>query len=92
MTLFELVRFVLEIAAVVLCCYGIYREKDLVRFERKVWIYTKAFVKSVVFSLRDKFSSPKPIVEIKSVVDEDYEEKLRFINRASNVIDIQIAS
>ena len=43
MSVFVFIRFFLECAAVGLVCYAIYREKDLIKFERKVWKYSKAF-------------------------------------------------
>ena len=51
MSVFVFIRFFLECAAVGLVCYAVYREKDLIRFERKVWKYTKAFFKAAYFSI-----------------------------------------
>ena len=92
MSIFVFVRFFLECAAVGLVCYAIYREKDLVKFERKVWKYTKAFFKSVYFSLRDKFESEKKVENVTPFVNVEFEEMLESLNKNSNVVDFQIAS
>ncbi len=92
MSIFVFIRFFLECAAVGLGCYAIYREKDLIKFERKVWKYTKAFFKSVYFSLQDKFAPEKEIKNVTPLVNEEFEEMLNSLNKNSKVIDFQIAS
>ena len=44
-------RFILECLAVVLVCYAIYREQDLIKLERKIAFYIKAFFKACYFSV-----------------------------------------
>ncbi len=92
MSVFVFIRFFLECAAVGLVCYAIYREKDLVKFERKVWKYTKAFFKSVYFSLRDKFETEKKVGNVTPFVNAEFEEMLESLNKNSKVVDFQIAS
>lgn len=44
---------ILEITAILLLCYAVYREKDLIKFERKAWFYIKAFFKALFYTVRD---------------------------------------
>lgn len=92
MSVFVFIRFFLECAAVGLVCYAIYREKDLIRFERKVWKYTKAFFKSVYFSVRDKVVTEKKVENVTPLVNTEFEEMLESLNKNSKVVDFQIAS
>ena len=92
MSVFVFIRFFLECAAVGLVCYAIYREKDLIRFERKVWKYTKAFFKAAYFSLQDRFAPKKEIENVTPLVNVEFEEMLESLNKNSKVVDFQIAS
>ena len=92
MSVFVFIRFFLECAAVGLVCYAIYREKDLIKFERKVWKYTKAFFKAVCFSVRDRFVTKKKVENVTPLVNTDFEEMLQSLNKNSKVVDFQIAS
>lgn len=92
MSVFVFIRFFLECAAVGIVCYAIYREKDLIRFERRVWKYTKAFFKAVYFSLQDKIAPKKEIKNVTPLVNAEFEEMLESLNKNSKVIDFKIAS
>ena len=92
MSVFVFIRFFLECAAVGLVCYAIYREKDLIRFERKVWKLTKAFFKAAFFSIRDKFVTEKKEENVTPLVNSEFNEMLESLNKNSKVIDFQIAS
>ena len=92
MSVFVFIRFFLECAAVGLVCYAIYREKDLIRFERKVWKYAKGFFKAVCFTLHDKFATEKEVENVTPLVNTEFEEMLESLNKNSKVIDFQIAS
>ncbi|MBQ7115168.1 MAG: hypothetical protein IJN94_01990 [Clostridia bacterium] len=92
MSVFVFIRFFLECAAVGLVCYAIYREKDLIRFERKVWKYTKAFFKAVYYSLQDKLAPKKEAENVTPLVNTEFEEMLNSLNKNSKVVDFQIAS
>ena len=92
MSVFVFIRFFLECAAVGLVCYAVYREKDLIKFERKVWKYTKAFFKSVYFSLQDKFVTEKKVENVTPLVNTEFKEMLEALNKNSKVVDFQIAS
>ncbi|MGN0525986.1 MAG: hypothetical protein ACI4IF_00955 [Acutalibacteraceae bacterium] len=90
----KLLLFLFEIVACVFACYLVYREKDLIKFEHKVWIYTKAFFKAVVFSVRDKIYG-EPVKEEKETVsfsNEEYEMMLASLNKNSKTADFKIAS
>ncbi len=45
--------FILWLFAIILCGYCIYREKDLIRFERKAWRYIKAFFKALYYTAKE---------------------------------------
>ena len=92
MTIFSIIKVILELSAIVLLCYGIYREKDLIKFERKVWKYTKAFFKAAYFSIQDKFLSKKEVKNVTPVINVEFEEMLNSLNKNSKVVDFQIAS
>ena len=92
MSVLVFVRFFLECAAVGLVWYAIYREKDLIRFERKVWKYTKAFFKATYFSIQDKFATEKKIENVTPLANTEFEEMLESLNKNSKVVDFQIAS
>ena len=92
MSVFVFIRFFLECAAVGLVCYAIYREKDLIRFERKIWKYSKAFFKAVYFSIRDKFVVEKKVENVTPLVNTEFEEMLEALNKNSKVVDFRIAS
>ena len=74
MSVFVFIRFFLECVAVGLVCYAIYREKDLIRFERKIWKYSKAFFKAAYFSLRDKFVAEPKVEDVTPLVNAEFEE------------------
>lgn len=92
MTVFSIIKVILELSAIALLCYGVYREKDLIKFERKIFKYVKAFVLSCVYSVRDKLSDEKKTDNVISVDTTAYEEMLASLNKSSNVYDIKIAS
>lgn len=92
MSVFVFIRFFLECAAVGLVCYAIYREKDLIRFERKIWKYTKAFFKAACFSVRDKFVKEKKVENVTPLVNTEFKEMLEVLNKNFKVVDFQIAS
>lgn len=92
MTIFSFIKVILELSAIALLCYGVYREKDLIKFERKVYKYVKAFVLSCAYSVRDKLSAEKKTDNVISVDTSAYEEMLVSLNKSSNVYNIKIAS
>ena len=92
MSVFMFLKFFLECAALGLVCYAIYREKDLIKLERKIWKYTKAFFKSVYFTIRDRFVTEPKVENVAPVVNAEFEEMLNSLNKNSRVVDFQIAS
>lgn len=91
MTLSFLIRFMFEIIAVVVCSYAVYRQKDLIRFEKTVWKYTKAFVKACYCTLQDKFVGQN-CARVVSVSTEKQRADIKLVGNSSNVSDVQIAS
>ncbi len=47
-------RFILECLAMAGMCYAIYREKDLIRLEKKIYKYIKAFFLSCYYTIKEK--------------------------------------
>ncbi len=95
MTLFELVRFFLECAAVILCVYGVYHEKSLIKFERMLGRYIKGFFKAVVYTVRDRISEKSKHTEKRlgiKVDFTDYEELLALCETKTFVQEVKIAS
>ena len=88
MTLFTFIKVVFELSAIALLCYGIYHEKDLVKFERKVFKYVKAFVLSCAYSVKDLLVKKESTSNVVSVDVTAYEEMLHSLNKSSNVYDI----
>ena len=52
-------EFFLGCMAVAGCCYLIYKEKELIKWERKVWKYIKAFFKALVLTIIEKLEKSK---------------------------------
>ena len=92
MSVFMFLRFFLECAALGLVCYAIYREKDLIRLERKAWKYAKAFFKSVYYTIRDRFVTEPKMENVAPITNTEFEEMLSSLNKSSRVVDFQIAS
>ncbi len=93
MSAFAIIRFFLECAAAGLVCYAIYRERDLIKFERKVWKYTKAFFKAVYYTLKEKFAPvEEPETEERLLNDEFAEILASLDKKQSKVIEFPMAS
>ena len=90
MTTMELLKLFIEIAIISLGAYAIYREKDLIRFERKVAKYVKAFFKALQYSIRDKKQS-KRVVDITPYKNAEYDEMLKSLNKSSRLDDVLVA-
>lgn len=52
-------RFFLEIIAVAGCCYLIYKEKEIAKWERKMWKYIKAFFKALAYTVAEKLQKKR---------------------------------
>lgn len=90
MTTLAFVKLVVEVLIISLGAYAIYREKDLIRFERKVAKYVKAFFKALFCTIQDKKQKEKTqnIVEYKN---DEYDDMLKSINKASRIEDVLVA-
>ena len=93
MSAFAIIRFFLECAAAGLVCYAIYREKDLIKFERKVWKYTKAFFKALYFTLKEKVAPVKEARTAEPLVNEEFAEILASLDNApAKIVEFPMAS
>ncbi len=51
MTTIQSLQSAIELILILLVAYGIFRREALVKFERKVWFYTKVFFKAVYITV-----------------------------------------
>ena len=93
MTTLTIIKFFFNIGLVLLGAYAIYREKDLIKFERKVKKYVKAFFKAAYYTVLKKKN--KNIAPVQKLHNEDYsaeyEEMLANLNKASKLDDVLVA-
>lgn len=54
MTNETIMQFLLNLVLVYICAMAIIHEKQLIRFERKIWKYIKAFLKAVYYTIIKK--------------------------------------
>ena len=93
MTTLTIIKFFFNIGLVLLGAYAIYREKDLIKFERKVKRYVKAFFKAAYYTvLEKKHKNNAPVEELHNAdYSADYEEMLANLNKASKLDDVLVA-
>ncbi len=94
MTTFASLQIVFMLTLILIGAYAIFREKDLIRFERKVKKYVKAFFKALYLTLLEKKNN-KATTKVESIntaqYNEEYEQMLANINKASKIEDILVA-
>ncbi len=94
MTTFASLQIVLMLTLILIGSYAIFREKDLIKFERKVKKYVKAFFKALYLTVQEKKNnkSNAKVEDICTVqYNEEYAQMLKNINKASKVEDILVA-
>ena len=93
MTTLTILKLFFNIGLVLLGAYAIYREKDLIKFERKVIKYIKAFFKALYFTVLEKKNKKSaPVHELNNTdYNEDYEEMIKNLNKASKIEDVLVA-
>lgn len=96
MTTETILKFLIEGMFVLLAGYAIYKEKSLIKFERKIAKYVKAFFKAAYYSILEK-KKRKPVntVNIRAASQQDYTEEyermLSKLNKASRLDDVLVA-
>lgn len=50
----QIIRLLVDAIAIIFVIYCVYREKDIAKWERKVWKYVKSFFKAVIFTVQEK--------------------------------------
>lgn len=96
MTTATFLKFIIEGLFVLLAGYAIYREKDLIRFERKIAKVVKAFFKALYYTFQEK-RNRKPVNKVnvhaisQQEYTEEYEKMLASINKASKIEDVLVA-
>ncbi len=96
MTTATILKFIIEGLFVLLAGYAIYKEKTLIKFERKVAKFIKAFFKAAYYSILEKKKrKPMNTVNIRAVSQkayiEEYEKMLSTLNKASKIDDVLVA-
>lgn len=84
MTTLALIKLFAEIAFILLGAYAIYREKDIIRFERKVAKYVKAFFKAVYYTILEKKQPQVKSVSKPTYHNPEYDEMLAGLNKGAN--------
>lgn len=87
----DMFKLVFEIAMILVGGYALYREKDLIRFERKVAKYVKAFVKACYYTILEKKRSKSKPQQVVTYRNPEYDEMLASLNKASKIEDIIVA-
>ncbi len=90
MTTLALLKLFIGLCVITLGAYSIYREKDIARIERKLGRYIKAFFKALAYTIHDK-RAPKREVKITPYNNEEYNEMLDSLNKASRLDDVLVA-
>ena len=94
MTTFASLQIVFMLTLVLIGAYTIFREKDLIRFERKVKKYVKAFFKALYLTVQEKKNSKvnTKVEDIRTAqYNEEYAQMLANINKASKIEDVLVA-
>lgn len=90
MSTLTFVSFIFNTVLVLLGAYAIYREKDLVKFERKVKKYVKAFFKALWFTALEKKQKNK--TSVKAVENNSFDcEYNKIFNGVSEIEDVLVA-
>ncbi len=94
MTTFASLQIVFMLTLILVGAYTIFREKDLIKFERKVKKYVKAFFKAIYLTVQEKKNN-KADLKVEDLrtaqYNEEYAEMLKSINKASKLDDVLVA-
>lgn len=94
MTTFASLQIVFMLTLILVGAYTIFREKDLIKFERKVKKYVKTFFKALYLTVQEKKNSKvnTKVEDIRSAqYNEEYAQMLANINKASKIEDVLVA-
>ena len=87
-------QIVFMLTLILVGSYMIFREKDLIKLERKAKKYVKAFFKALQLTIQEKKNN-KVNAKVESLrsaqYNEEYAEMLANINKASKLEDILVA-
>lgn len=89
MTTLAIFKILVQTALILLAAYSIYREKDLIKLERKVAKYVKAFFKALYYTVRRRKSDN--ITKMPTYHNAEYDEMLKRLNKASKIENIKVA-
>lgn len=95
MTTLGLLKIAFMVTLILIGSYAIFREKDLIRFERKVKKYVKAFFKALYLTAVEKKNKSSVASRTSNVqkiqYNEEYEQMLASLNKASKLDDVLVA-
>ncbi len=92
MTTFASLQIVFMLTLILIGAYTIFRERDLIKFERKVKKYVKAFFKALYLTIQEKKNKPVETVSLKDAqYNAEYEKMLADLNKASKIEDYLVA-
>ena len=91
MTTLAIFKILVLSALIILASYSIYREADLVKFERKLGKYIKAFFKALYYTIRNKKTSLNNVSKMPTYRNDEYDEMLAHLNKASKIENIKVA-
>ncbi len=79
MSTLTILEFFVGIGLTMIGVYTLVHEKKLIKFEKKVAKYVKAFFKAIVITLNEK-KQPQVKQEVKTQGNAEYEEMLQRLN------------
>ena len=89
MTTLAIFKILVQTALILLAAYSIYREKDLIKLERKIAKYVKAFFKALYYTVRRR--KKNNISKMPTYLNAEYDEMLKRLNKASKIENIRVA-
>ena len=90
MTTLAIFKILVQSTLIILAAYSIYREKDLIKLERKAVKYIKAFFKALYYTVRRK-KSDNNMSKLPTYRNNEYDEMLSRLNKASKIENIKVA-
>ena len=90
MTTLTILKSVIELFAVLAICLGLYHEKELIRFERRLARFVRCFFKALAVYHKEKSAARRGSVVVDLNVGDEQNERAPSDNKAK-VIDFRIA-
>ena len=91
MTTLTIIKFFFNLFLVFVGTYAILHEKELAKFERKAIKCVKAFFKAIYLTIKEKEQAEQKETVIYEFKNDEYEEMLASLNKASKLDDVLVA-